>query len=59
MLGAIRGYHILLTNTCMLQFGQTALHWASWNGHLAVVNILIANNADVHVTGNVGITVAE
>lgn len=38
----------------MLQGGYAALYWASLHGHLAVVNILISNNADMHATGNVG-----
>ena len=37
----------------LLQFGMTALHNASMNGHTEVVNHLINNNADISAIDNV------
>ena len=30
-------------------YGMTPLHWASWNGHAAVVEVLVAEWANLHV----------
>ena len=36
--------------------GYTALHWASWNGHLEVVGTLLDRGASVNVQDNNGDT---
>ena len=36
-----------------LQAGWTALHWASYNGHQGVVEVLVANGADKEAKTNV------
>ena len=37
----------------LLQAGFTALHFACYNGHTGVVEILLMNNADISVTNKV------
>ena len=39
--------------TVFLQYGRTALHIASTNGHLEVVNLLLQSDSDVNVKNNV------
>ena len=38
---------------CLFQIGFTPLHWASWNGHLDVVKLLIKRNAEIDVPAKV------
>ena len=35
------------------QDGQTALHYAAWQGHAAVVALLLERGADITATDNV------
>jgi len=37
----------MYTHTCALQVSWSALHEASWNGHLEVVQILLDHRADI------------
>ena len=41
--------------TSTLQFGQTALYLAAWNGHTAVVEVLVAARANVNIVNNVSL----
>ena len=34
---------------CSYQDGKTALHFASWQGHLAVVTVLVDGGADLNI----------
>ena len=38
-----------------LQFGYTALHFASWQGHSNIVKILVDHGAVIDMTGNVSL----
>ena len=43
-----------LLHPLLLQFGRVPLMWASSNGHLEVVKILVASGADVNANDEVG-----
>jgi ankyrin repeat protein len=42
-----------VTTHHILQFGQTALHEAAWEGHVEVCKLLLAAGADVKIQGEV------
>ena len=42
-------------NVLILQIGYTALHYASQNGHITVVKLLIEHNVHIDVPANVRI----
>jgi ankyrin repeat protein len=45
----------VLNATAGNAFGSTPLHFAAYNGRLAVVELLLAHNADVNVANNYGV----
>ena len=40
-------------NPLLLQYGNTALHWACCYGHTEIVKYLITKNANISVANNV------
>ena len=43
----------LLLKSVSTQYGNTALHWASKEGHPAVVKLLALSHADMNIKGYV------
>ena len=46
-------YHISSFTLLYMQFGDTALHTAAWNGRVEVVELLVRHGANVHSVNKV------
>ena len=42
-----------------LRHGYTALHWAAWKGYTKILDLLLKNGADPHITNYRGETVLD